>query len=194
MPRFEATRGLFRDGPRNFEPRSDDEDDTRAGTLSPNFRATPTGGRLASTCDLACNRSHARRIFSGIWFRTSDPPVPRSRPCHARQLISVTWVKAHAGNPAGMILFRTIYAHTHNLNLLDSPNCICGLVCVTQIISLLTTHSLTKDYHLKRPADAHKPTWFKGLLENKPATKLMEAFSISESICASIRHEFELLL
>ncbi|GBM17764.1 hypothetical protein AVEN_99646-1 [Araneus ventricosus] len=26
--RFEATRGLFWDGPRNFEPRSDDEDDT----------------------------------------------------------------------------------------------------------------------------------------------------------------------
>ncbi|GBN73153.1 hypothetical protein AVEN_64452-1 [Araneus ventricosus] len=30
--RFEATRGLFRDGPSNFEPRSDDEDDTRNGT------------------------------------------------------------------------------------------------------------------------------------------------------------------
>ncbi|GBN22333.1 Photoreceptor-specific nuclear receptor [Araneus ventricosus] len=27
-----ATRGLFRDGPRNFEPRSDDEDDAWAGT------------------------------------------------------------------------------------------------------------------------------------------------------------------
>ncbi|GBL76517.1 hypothetical protein AVEN_48812-1 [Araneus ventricosus] len=52
--RFEATRGLFWDGPRNFEPRSDDEDDTRAGTPSPNFHATPTGGRLATTRDLAC--------------------------------------------------------------------------------------------------------------------------------------------
>ncbi|GBM91409.1 hypothetical protein AVEN_204279-1 [Araneus ventricosus] len=30
MSSFEATRGLFWDGPRNFEPRSDDEDDTRA--------------------------------------------------------------------------------------------------------------------------------------------------------------------
>ncbi|GBL74975.1 hypothetical protein AVEN_243783-1 [Araneus ventricosus] len=28
MSRFEATRGLFWDGPRNFEPWSDDEDDT----------------------------------------------------------------------------------------------------------------------------------------------------------------------
>ncbi|GBN16643.1 hypothetical protein AVEN_49903-1 [Araneus ventricosus] len=43
---------------------------------------------------------------------------------------------------------------------------------------------------LKRPADAHKPTWFKGLLENKPATrKLMGVFTISESICARIRDE-----
>ncbi|GBM07824.1 hypothetical protein AVEN_33104-1 [Araneus ventricosus] len=46
---------------------------------SPNFRATPTGGRLATTYDLACNRPHTRRIFSGIEFRTCDPPVPRTR-------------------------------------------------------------------------------------------------------------------
>ncbi|GBN55005.1 Prolyl 4-hydroxylase subunit alpha-2 [Araneus ventricosus] len=46
---------------------------------SPNFRATPTGGRLATTYDLACNRPHTRRIFSGIGFRTCDPPVPSSK-------------------------------------------------------------------------------------------------------------------
>ncbi|GBM76355.1 hypothetical protein AVEN_36972-1 [Araneus ventricosus] len=40
--RFEATRGLFWDRPPNFEPRSDEEDDTRVGTPSPNFRTTPT--------------------------------------------------------------------------------------------------------------------------------------------------------
>ncbi|GBM74784.1 hypothetical protein AVEN_38714-1 [Araneus ventricosus] len=62
--RFEATRGLFWDDPRNFEPRS--EDDTTAGTPSPNFHVTPTGGRLATTYHLACNRPHTRRIFSGI--------------------------------------------------------------------------------------------------------------------------------
>ncbi|GBN60308.1 hypothetical protein AVEN_139406-1, partial [Araneus ventricosus] len=43
---------------------------------SPNFRATPRGGRLATAYDLACNRPHTRRIFSGIGFRTCDPPVP----------------------------------------------------------------------------------------------------------------------
>ncbi|GBN04046.1 hypothetical protein AVEN_220255-1 [Araneus ventricosus] len=75
--RFEATRGLFRDGPRNFEPRSDAEDDTWAGTPSSNFRSTPMGERLATMCDLACNRPYTRRIFSGIGFRTCDTPAPR---------------------------------------------------------------------------------------------------------------------
>ncbi|GBN40609.1 hypothetical protein AVEN_239299-1 [Araneus ventricosus] len=44
---------------------------------SPSFCATPTGGRVAATYDLACNRPHIRRIFGGIGFRTCDPPVPR---------------------------------------------------------------------------------------------------------------------
>ncbi|GBN31719.1 hypothetical protein AVEN_194210-1 [Araneus ventricosus] len=80
--RFEVTRGLFRDGPRNFETRSDNEDDTWPGTPSPNFRAIPAAGRLATTYDLACNRLHTRRIFGGIGLRTCDPPVPSLGPCH----------------------------------------------------------------------------------------------------------------
>ncbi|GBN01640.1 hypothetical protein AVEN_36208-1 [Araneus ventricosus] len=47
---------------------------------SPNFHATPTGGRLATACDLACNRPHTRRIFSGIGFRTWSPPAPKPKP------------------------------------------------------------------------------------------------------------------
>ncbi|GBN91404.1 hypothetical protein AVEN_111245-1 [Araneus ventricosus] len=50
-----ATRAIFWDGPRSFEPRSDDEGDTSAGTPSQNFRTTPAGGHLVST-DLACTR------------------------------------------------------------------------------------------------------------------------------------------
>ncbi|GBN48753.1 hypothetical protein AVEN_254234-1 [Araneus ventricosus] len=42
---------------------------------SPNFRVTPTGGRLVTAYDLACNGSHTRRIFSGIGFRTCDQEV-----------------------------------------------------------------------------------------------------------------------
>ncbi|GBO14653.1 hypothetical protein AVEN_136484-1 [Araneus ventricosus] len=41
---------------------------------SPNFHATPTGGRLATTYDLAFMRPHTRRIFSGIGFLTCNPP------------------------------------------------------------------------------------------------------------------------
>ncbi|GBM87907.1 hypothetical protein AVEN_170922-1 [Araneus ventricosus] len=44
---FEATRGLFWDGPRNSEPRPDDEDGIRAGAPSPTPRTAPTGERLA---------------------------------------------------------------------------------------------------------------------------------------------------
>ncbi|GBM35316.1 hypothetical protein AVEN_195823-1 [Araneus ventricosus] len=58
---------------------------------SPNFRATPTGGRLATTYDSACNRPHTRRIFSGIGFRTCDPPVPRSRRERYREKGRIFW-------------------------------------------------------------------------------------------------------
>ncbi|GBN98685.1 hypothetical protein AVEN_137680-1 [Araneus ventricosus] len=81
-PVIEATRGLFWDGPRNFEPWSLDEDDTWVGIPSPNFHATPTGGRLTTTYDLRCNRPHTRRIFSGNAFRTWSPPAPKPRPYH----------------------------------------------------------------------------------------------------------------
>ncbi|GBM06485.1 hypothetical protein AVEN_58326-1 [Araneus ventricosus] len=73
--RFETTRGLFRDLPRNFEPRSDGEDDTELAPSFPSFRATPVGGRLATTYDLSCSRPHTRRIFGGIGFRLSGPGV-----------------------------------------------------------------------------------------------------------------------
>ncbi|GBM98301.1 hypothetical protein AVEN_217698-1 [Araneus ventricosus] len=42
---------------------------------SPDFHATPTGGRLTTTYDLTCNRPHTRRIFSGIGSRTWNPPA-----------------------------------------------------------------------------------------------------------------------
>ncbi|GBN03284.1 hypothetical protein AVEN_120186-1 [Araneus ventricosus] len=72
--RFEATRGLLWDGPRIFEPLSDDESGTWAGTPSPSFHAT--------TYDLACNRPYTWWIFSRIGFRTWNPPAPKPRPYH----------------------------------------------------------------------------------------------------------------
>ncbi|GBL97278.1 hypothetical protein AVEN_274625-1, partial [Araneus ventricosus] len=47
---------------------------------SQSFRATPTGGRLATAYDLACNRPHTRRIFGGVGSRTWSPPTPNPRP------------------------------------------------------------------------------------------------------------------
>ncbi|GBM47251.1 hypothetical protein AVEN_136845-1 [Araneus ventricosus] len=49
---------------------------------SPNFRISPTGGRLATTYDLKCNRPNTRRVFREIGFRTWRPPAPKSRPYH----------------------------------------------------------------------------------------------------------------
>ncbi|GBM10234.1 hypothetical protein AVEN_177501-1 [Araneus ventricosus] len=80
--RFEATRGLFLGRTRHFEPRSDDGDGAWASAPSPSFRATPAGGRLATTHVLACNWPHTRRIFSEIGFRTWNSPAPKPRPYH----------------------------------------------------------------------------------------------------------------
>ncbi|GBM49741.1 hypothetical protein AVEN_36359-1 [Araneus ventricosus] len=45
---------------------------------SPNFHATPTGGRLATTYDLACNRPHTRADLQ--WNRVSnlEPSGPKA--------------------------------------------------------------------------------------------------------------------
>ncbi|GBM26991.1 hypothetical protein AVEN_47190-1 [Araneus ventricosus] len=68
--RSEVTRGLFCGGHRNFEPRSDDEDDTWAGTHSPNFRTTPTGGRLVPY--LRFNVQKAKYTTDLQWNRVSN--------------------------------------------------------------------------------------------------------------------------
>ncbi|GBM19737.1 hypothetical protein AVEN_888-1 [Araneus ventricosus] len=79
--RFEATRGLFWDGPRNLNRGQMTRATPELEPPSPNFHTTPTGGHLATTYDLTC-RAHTRRIFSGIGFRTRSPPAPQPRPYH----------------------------------------------------------------------------------------------------------------
>ncbi|GBM66348.1 hypothetical protein AVEN_227814-1 [Araneus ventricosus] len=46
----------------------------------PNFRTTPTGGRLTPKYDLTCNRPNTRRISCGIGFRAWNPMPPRPAP------------------------------------------------------------------------------------------------------------------
>ncbi|GBM27823.1 hypothetical protein AVEN_119281-1 [Araneus ventricosus] len=55
---------------------------TRVGTHSSSFHATPEGGRLTTTYDLACNRPHTRPNFSGIGIRAWNRPAPRLEPYH----------------------------------------------------------------------------------------------------------------
>ncbi|GBO04014.1 hypothetical protein AVEN_114486-1, partial [Araneus ventricosus] len=75
---------------------------------SPSFRATPTGGRLATTYGVACNRPHTRRIFSGIGFRTCDPPVPRENSSFdkLREVTRAKWL--HQSLDLVIPMFRTI--------------------------------------------------------------------------------------
>ncbi|GBM98913.1 hypothetical protein AVEN_58185-1 [Araneus ventricosus] len=94
--RFERIRMLFWTGPLNFELRTDDKDDTRAGIPLSKLPhetngklgsgglccTTLTGGRLAPRCDLTCNRPHTRRIFGGIEFRSWNTPTTKPRPYH----------------------------------------------------------------------------------------------------------------
>ncbi|GBN25919.1 hypothetical protein AVEN_83308-1 [Araneus ventricosus] len=89
MSRFEATRGLFythrHEATRDLVILNHGQMTRTApelATPSPNFQATPTGGRLASTYDLACNTPPTWRIFSGIGFRTWNPPAPKPRTYH----------------------------------------------------------------------------------------------------------------
>ncbi|GBM44359.1 hypothetical protein AVEN_185662-1 [Araneus ventricosus] len=70
--RFQATRGLFWNGPRNFEPRSHDEYDP---DLAPALQASSPHRQKdvwLPTYDLG---PYARRIISRTRFRTWNPPA-----------------------------------------------------------------------------------------------------------------------
>ncbi|GBO22799.1 hypothetical protein AVEN_29626-1 [Araneus ventricosus] len=71
--RFEATRGLFWVGPRHFEPQSDAEEDTRAGTPSPNFRTTSAGGHMSPT-----DQMHQTSLHGGSSVEWGSNLVPFS--------------------------------------------------------------------------------------------------------------------
>ncbi|GBN96215.1 hypothetical protein AVEN_116034-1 [Araneus ventricosus] len=77
---FEATRELFWDGPRYFELRSNEEDDTSAGTPSPNFQSTPAGGvNRDAASDLACNRLTYSADLQWKWLYKPVTLLLRSR-------------------------------------------------------------------------------------------------------------------
>ncbi|GBM69003.1 hypothetical protein AVEN_55430-1 [Araneus ventricosus] len=80
--RFEATRGLFGTDLVILNLGQMTRTTPELAQPSTSFHATPAGGRLTTTYDLACSRPHTRRIFSGIGSRTWNPPAPKPRPYH----------------------------------------------------------------------------------------------------------------
>ncbi|GBN05681.1 hypothetical protein AVEN_22949-1 [Araneus ventricosus] len=77
-----ATRGVFWDGPRNFESQSDDEDDIWLAPLSPDFRTPPTVERLNYDIKFSVHQVHIRSeslVESGF-----EPSlrVPGPKPSH----------------------------------------------------------------------------------------------------------------
>ncbi|GBM78155.1 hypothetical protein AVEN_2437-1 [Araneus ventricosus] len=71
--RFEATQGYF-----GTELVILNHGQMTIPQLAPHFQTSTPHQRedvWPSTYDLACNRPHTWRIFSGIWFRTWNPPA-----------------------------------------------------------------------------------------------------------------------
>ncbi|GBM94020.1 Putative protein in type-1 retrotransposable element R1DM [Araneus ventricosus] len=68
---------------------------------------------------------------------------------------------------------------------LASPLCVCGLVGDADHYTFEC--SLIKEYHILKPADAHKRAWFLNLINNKQAIgKMSESFRISLDLCNTL--------
>ncbi|GFX12410.1 hypothetical protein TNCV_3667231 [Trichonephila clavipes] len=65
------------DRPRNFEPRSSDEDGTKLVYHSPIFHTTPMGG-LRALIDLKCISPSPQRVFEDVGTRAHDSLATRS--------------------------------------------------------------------------------------------------------------------
>ncbi|GBN29328.1 Retrovirus-related Pol polyprotein from type-1 retrotransposable element R1 [Araneus ventricosus] len=75
--------------------------------------------------------------------------------------------------------------YLHRFKRLNSPLCVCGQVGDADHYTF--SCSLTKNYHLTRPADAHRRAWFKNLINNKQAIgKMVESFRVSFGVCESL--------
>ncbi|GBM80446.1 hypothetical protein AVEN_83033-1 [Araneus ventricosus] len=76
----------------------------------PNFLTSPAGACLSTAYDLACNRPHTWRIFSGIGFRIWNP-LPRIQALTTKPPWTVRWSlvrKASKRSNKFMILFTII--------------------------------------------------------------------------------------
>ncbi|GBM71098.1 hypothetical protein AVEN_146310-1 [Araneus ventricosus] len=79
-------------------------------------------------------------------------------------------------------------SYLHRFKFLDSPHCICGMLGDAD--HYIFSCSLTKEFHLIKPADEHEKAWFNNLLTNKQSvTKTEAAFRTSRNICDTLTQE-----
>ncbi|GBL55586.1 hypothetical protein AVEN_250688-1 [Araneus ventricosus] len=79
-------------------------------------------------------------------------------------------------------------SYLHRFKFLDSPHCICGMLGDAD--HYIFSCSLTKEFHLIKPADEHKKALFNNLLTNRQAvTKMEGAFRTSRNICDTLTQE-----
>ncbi|GBN64552.1 hypothetical protein AVEN_202584-1, partial [Araneus ventricosus] len=72
-------------------------------------------------------------------------------------------------------------SYLHRFKFLDSPHCKCGML--DDADHYIFSCSLTKEFHLIKPADEHKKAWFNNLLTNRQAvTKMEGTFRTSRNI------------
>ncbi|GBN24101.1 hypothetical protein AVEN_4057-1 [Araneus ventricosus] len=70
----------------------------------------------------------------------------------------------------------------------DSPHCICGMLGAADHYNF--SSSLTKEFHLIKPAYEHEKAWFNNLLTNRQAvTKMEGSFRTSRNICDTLTQE-----
>ncbi|GBN73022.1 hypothetical protein AVEN_105115-1 [Araneus ventricosus] len=82
----------------------------------------------------------------------------------------------------------SMYREEVNAPYQDSPHCICGMLGDAD--HYICSCSLTKEFHLIKPADEHKKVWFNNLLTNRQAlTKMEGTFRTSRNICDTLTQE-----
>ncbi|GBN41983.1 hypothetical protein AVEN_219723-1, partial [Araneus ventricosus] len=78
--------------------------------------------------------------------------------------------------------------YLHRFKRIGSPLCACGLVGDADHYTF--DCSLTKEFHLLKPADEHKAFWFRNLASNSQAIgKMTQAFRISNELCDSLTRD-----
>ncbi|GBN58384.1 Putative protein in type-1 retrotransposable element R1DM [Araneus ventricosus] len=78
--------------------------------------------------------------------------------------------------------------YLHRFKRIGSPLCACGLVGDADHYTF--DCSLTKEFHLVKPADEHKAFWFRNLMSNSQAIgKMTQAFRISNELCDSLTRD-----